>query len=72
LFILADICIDFEDIEDDEEELKGDYFCPICSEEFDLVGLCCHIEEEHPLEAKSGVFILLIIFIIYYLFFFFV
>ncbi|KAL5862975.1 hypothetical protein ACOSQ3_000489 [Xanthoceras sorbifolium] len=50
-----DICIDFEDIEDDDEELKGDYFCPFCAEDFDLVGLCCHIEEEHPIEAKSGI-----------------
>ncbi|KAI9181385.1 hypothetical protein LWI28_014547 [Acer negundo] len=51
----ADICIDFEDIEDDDEELRGDFFCPLCSEDFDLVGLCCHIEEDHPIEAKSGI-----------------
>ncbi|KAK3194192.1 hypothetical protein Dsin_025502 [Dipteronia sinensis] len=50
-----DICIDFEDIEDDDEELRGDFFCPLCSEDFDLVGLCCHIEEDHPIEAKSGI-----------------
>jgi hypothetical protein len=22
---------------------------------FDIVGLCCHIDEEHPMEAKNGV-----------------
>ncbi|KAK9201912.1 hypothetical protein WN944_017121 [Citrus x changshan-huyou] len=54
----ADFCIDFEDIEEDDyEEVKGEYEypCPFCSEDFDLVGLCCHIDEEHPVEAKSGV-----------------
>ncbi|KAK1561029.1 hypothetical protein Q3G72_033615 [Acer saccharum] len=51
----ADICIDFEDIEDDDEEMRGDFFCPLCSEDFDIVGLCCHIEEDHPIEAKSGI-----------------
>ncbi|TXG63352.1 hypothetical protein EZV62_010346 [Acer yangbiense] len=50
----ADICIDFEDIEDDDEEMRGDFFCPLCSEDFDLVGLCCHIEADHPIEAKSS------------------
>lgn len=37
--------------------MKGEYEypCPFCSEDFDLVGLCCHIDEEHPVEAKSGV-----------------
>lgn len=54
----ADFCIDFEDIEEDDyEEMKGEYEypCPFCSEDFDLVGLCCHIDEEHPVEARSGV-----------------
>jgi hypothetical protein len=26
-----------------------------CSDYFDIVGLCCHIDEEHPVEAKNGV-----------------
>lgn len=63
---VADICFDFDELEieeeDEDEELKGDYFCPLCSEDFDLVGLCCHVEEEHPVEAKSGVLVLLFFF----------
>ncbi|GLT43169.1 hypothetical protein SLA2020_171390 [Shorea laevis] len=50
----SDLCIDFEDIEDDDE-LRNEYPCPFCSEDFDRLGLCCHIDEEHPVEAQSGV-----------------
>lgn len=38
-----------------EEEQKSEFLCPFCSEDFDVVGLCCHIDEEHPVEAKNGV-----------------
>lgn len=38
-----------------EEEQKSEYLCPFCSEDFDVVGLCCHIDEEHAIEAKNGV-----------------
>ncbi|XP_017981070.1 PREDICTED: protein DEHYDRATION-INDUCED 19 homolog 4 isoform X1 [Theobroma cacao] len=50
----ADRCNDFEEIEEDDE-LKTEYPCPYCSEDFDLLGLCCHIDEEHHLEANYGV-----------------
>ncbi|KAL5661962.1 hypothetical protein ACJX0J_029087, partial [Zea mays] len=30
------------------------YNCPFCGEDFDFVGLCCHIDDEHAVEAKSG------------------
>ncbi|XP_039061865.1 protein DEHYDRATION-INDUCED 19 homolog 5-like isoform X2 [Hibiscus syriacus] len=46
----SDLCIDFEEIEEDDE-LMTEYPCPYCSEDFDLLGLCCHIDEEHHLEA---------------------
>ncbi|KAL5539182.1 hypothetical protein UlMin_042796 [Ulmus minor] len=36
-----------EEIEEDDE-LKTEYLCPFCADEFDVVGLCCHIDEEHP------------------------
>ncbi|XWS36140.1 hypothetical protein CRYUN_Cryun20dG0059100 [Craigia yunnanensis] len=49
----SDIYIDFEEIEEDDE-LKTEYPCPYCSEDFDLLGLCCHIDEEHHLEANYG------------------
>ncbi|GMI73730.1 drought-induced protein19 [Hibiscus trionum] len=48
------VCIDFEEIEEDDE-LKTEYPCPYCSEDFDLLGLCCHIDDEHHLEAGYGV-----------------
>ncbi|CAK7333243.1 unnamed protein product [Dovyalis caffra] len=38
-----------------EEDLKAEYLCPFCAEDFDVVGLFCHIDEEHPVEAKNGV-----------------
>ncbi|XP_062231194.1 protein DEHYDRATION-INDUCED 19 homolog 2-like isoform X2 [Phragmites australis] len=31
------------------------YNCPFCGEDFDFVALCCHIDDEHAVEAKSGV-----------------
>ncbi|CAD6334087.1 unnamed protein product [Miscanthus lutarioriparius] len=31
------------------------YNCPFCDEDFDFVSLCCHIDDEHAVEAKSGV-----------------
>ncbi|XP_047975044.1 protein DEHYDRATION-INDUCED 19 homolog 4-like [Salvia hispanica] len=43
-----------EDFEGEEEQ-KSEFLCPFCSEDFDVVGLCCHIDEEHAVEAKNGV-----------------
>lgn len=40
---------------DVEEEYKQEFSCPFCAEEFDIVGLFCHIDEEHQVEAKHGV-----------------
>ena len=31
------------------------YNCPFCGEDFDFVSLCCHIDDEHAVETKSGV-----------------
>ncbi|KAL1190968.1 DEHYDRATION-INDUCED 19-like protein 7 [Cardamine amara subsp. amara] len=38
-----------------EDELKAEFICPFCGDEFDIVELCCHIDENHPVEAKNGV-----------------
>lgn len=38
-----------------ERELRAEYTCPFCAEDFDVVGLCCHMDEEHPSAVKSGV-----------------
>ncbi|XP_051129609.1 protein DEHYDRATION-INDUCED 19 homolog 4 [Andrographis paniculata] len=43
-----------EDYEADEEQ-RPEYICPFCAEDYDMVGLCCHIDEEHAVEAKNGV-----------------
>ncbi|KAM2888555.1 hypothetical protein FF1_012265 [Malus domestica] len=40
---------------DGDDELKAEFLCPFCAEDFDVVGLCCHIDEEHPVEAKNRV-----------------
>ncbi|KAL5570751.1 hypothetical protein UlMin_020348 [Ulmus minor] len=40
---------------DGDDELKTEYPCLFCADEFDLVGFCCHIDEEHLMEAKTEV-----------------
>eukprot|EP00262_Sarcandra_glabra_P006714 TRINITY_DN19208_c0_g1_i1.p1 TRINITY_DN19208_c0_g1~~TRINITY_DN19208_c0_g1_i1.p1 ORF type:complete len:224 (-),score=36.08 TRINITY_DN19208_c0_g1_i1:271-942(-) len=45
----------FEEIDGGDDEIREEYPCPFCSEDFDIVGLCCHIDDEHPVEAKRGV-----------------
>ncbi|KAF5738744.1 drought-responsive family protein [Tripterygium wilfordii] len=43
-----------DEIEVDEDS-RLEFLCPFCAEDFDIVGLCCHIDEDHPIEAKNGV-----------------
>ncbi|KAF7837768.1 protein DEHYDRATION-INDUCED 19-like protein 4-like [Senna tora] len=43
-----------EDI-DGDKDLRAEFLCPFCGEDYDIVGLCCHIDEEHILEAKNGI-----------------
>ncbi|CAN1762739.1 Protein DEHYDRATION-INDUCED 19 homolog 5 [Linum perenne] len=50
---LSDLCIDFESLEDTDEYLMADYPCPYCGEDFDLVELCCHIDDEHQFDSNS-------------------
>ncbi|CAN1219674.1 Protein DEHYDRATION-INDUCED 19 homolog 3 [Linum perenne] len=28
--------------------MREEFPCPFCSDYFDIVGLCCHIDDEHP------------------------
>ncbi|KAE8010294.1 hypothetical protein FH972_006677 [Carpinus fangiana] len=44
----------FEEL-DGDDDIREEFPCPFCSEYYDIVGLCCHIDEEHPVEAKNGV-----------------
>lgn len=50
----SDMFMGFEEIEGDDD-MREEFPCPFCSEYFDIVGLCCHIDDEHPVEAKNGV-----------------
>ncbi|KAI6694656.1 hypothetical protein NL676_022366 [Syzygium grande] len=40
---------------DGEGDLEVYYPCPYCSDDYDLLELCLHIEEEHPVEADFEV-----------------
>ncbi|KAL2469115.1 Protein DEHYDRATION-INDUCED 19-like protein 3 [Forsythia ovata] len=49
----AEMLMGFEEI-DMDDDVREEYACPFCSEYFDIVGLCCHIDDEHPVEANNG------------------
>lgn len=55
LSVFADPFNGGEEMERDEES-RPEFLCPFCAEDFDMVGLCCHIDEEHMVEAMNGVF----------------
>ncbi|MBA0859677.1 hypothetical protein Goshw_009545 [Gossypium schwendimanii] len=50
----SDMFMGFEEM-DGEDDIREEFPCPFCSEYFDIVGLCCHIDDEHPVEANNGV-----------------
>ncbi|CAL9068241.1 protein DEHYDRATION-INDUCED 19 homolog 2-like [Musa acuminata AAA Group] len=50
-----DLYLGFEELDGGEDDPRAEFPCPFCSEDFDIVGLCCHIDDEHPVEAKNGV-----------------
>lgn len=52
----AEMLMGFEEIEVDDD-IREEFPCCFCSEYFDIVGLCCHIDDEHPVEAKNGVYL---------------
>ncbi|KAK7319730.1 hypothetical protein RJT34_04455 [Clitoria ternatea] len=37
---------------DVEEEVRPDFPCPYCFEDFDLASLCSHLEDEHSCESR--------------------
>ncbi|CAH8387997.1 unnamed protein product [Eruca vesicaria subsp. sativa] len=49
----SDLCLE-EDVKG-EDNVKAEFICPFCADEFDILGLCCHIDEDHPVEVKNGV-----------------
>ncbi|KAK8623911.1 hypothetical protein V6N13_065271 [Hibiscus sabdariffa] len=64
---LMDYTTDWIDIEKDlilgggygevdrDEGFLAKLLCPFCADDFDIVGFCCHMDEEHPIEVKNGV-----------------
>lgn len=51
----VDVYLPFEEFDSDDGP-RAEFPCPFCWEDFDIIGLCCHIDEEHPVESKNGVF----------------
>ncbi|XP_006654296.1 protein DEHYDRATION-INDUCED 19 homolog 2 isoform X2 [Oryza brachyantha] len=55
-----DLYMGFDDADaaggEEMEARSGEaYNCPFCGEDFDFVAFCCHVDDEHAVEAKSGV-----------------
>ncbi|KAI3460778.1 hypothetical protein Pfo_017441 [Paulownia fortunei] len=47
---------EYEEVNDVENEEKSEELaCPFCSEDFDVLGLCCHIDADHRMEVKPGI-----------------
>ncbi|XP_059670663.1 protein DEHYDRATION-INDUCED 19 homolog 4-like isoform X2 [Cornus florida] len=38
-----------------EDEVRPDFPCPYCFEDFDIASLCSHLEDEHSFESKVTV-----------------
>ncbi|KAL0751131.1 hypothetical protein Bca101_033134 [Brassica carinata] len=38
-----------------EDEFREEYVFPFCSDYFDIVSLCCHIDEDHPMDTIKGI-----------------
>ncbi|URE16304.1 hypothetical protein MUK42_31068 [Musa troglodytarum] len=50
-----DVYLGLEETDGGEDDSRPEFTCPFCSEGFDIVGLRCHIDDEHPIEARNGV-----------------
>ncbi|XP_074582656.1 protein DEHYDRATION-INDUCED 19 homolog 4 [Curcuma longa] len=44
-----------DEMEGGDDDCRTEFACPFCCEDFDVVGLCFHIDDEHPVEARNGV-----------------
>ena len=56
-FVLLGLDLDRLGIDDFEveDEVRPDLPCPYCYEDFDIVSLCSHLEDEHSCESKVTV-----------------
>lgn len=50
-----DLYLGAEEVDGIDDDSRAEFSCPFCAEDFDIVGLCCHIDDEHPQEATSGI-----------------
>ncbi|KAF8044915.1 hypothetical protein N665_6024s0001 [Sinapis alba] len=50
----ADNLLGLEEIEG-EDDFREEYACPFCSDYFDIVSLCCHLDEDHPMNTINVV-----------------
>lgn len=50
-----DMYLGLEDTDGGEDDSRAEFPCPFCFEDFDLVGLCCHLDDEHPMEVKNEI-----------------
>lgn len=50
---LIDRQINLDDV-DGDEELRAEFSCPFCYEEFDISALCSHLEDEHCFESRAA------------------
>lgn len=46
---------DEDEMEDDLDESSLELGCPFCLEDYDALGLCLHVQDQHLIETKSGV-----------------
>ncbi|CAM6042902.1 unnamed protein product [Sphagnum compactum] len=46
--------INLDDV-DGDEDVRSDFSCPYCYEDFDLTSLCSHLEDEHCFEFKPAI-----------------
>ncbi|CAA7041970.1 unnamed protein product [Microthlaspi erraticum] len=50
----SEVLMSFEEI-DGDDDFQEEFACPFCAESYDIIGLCCHIDDEHNLESKNAV-----------------
>lgn len=55
---LVDACLgmeEFHGVAEDDYDSWTEFPCPFCSEAFDVVSLCLHIDKKHPWEYTKAV-----------------
>ncbi|XP_024005308.1 protein DEHYDRATION-INDUCED 19 [Eutrema salsugineum] len=50
----SEILMGFEEV-DGDDDFQEEFACPFCADSYDIIGLCCHIDDEHTLESKNAV-----------------